>query len=137
MHDTDRRDRHRDEVPKGHPCAAEPICKKAAEWAHHRTDQWSEKSDTDRDRRKLGLEQQWKRGRVADERAKGPAIEPGHHPSVCLRLTIMSWLPNVDRAEVRLFMNRCAPNTAIAISGSHISPAFGKYRPADPCGCAK
>ena len=43
---------------------------------------------------------------------------------VCLRLTMASWSLNEDLAEVRLFMKKTAPNTAIASGSTHISPAF-------------
>ena len=33
---------------------------------------------------------------------------------VCLRPTMASWSLNVERAEVRLFIKKMAPNTAMA-----------------------
>ena len=82
-----------------------------------------EESDGDRDRRELGLDQQRKRGRVADEGSERPDIEEGHDPGV-LRLTISSWFLIEAFADVRLFMKKMAPNTAIAIGSTHIRPAF-------------
>ena len=43
---------------------------------------------------------------------------------VCLRLTMTSWSLNEERAEVRLFMKRNAPITAMISGNSHINPAF-------------
>jgi hypothetical protein len=61
---------------------AEPVGEEAAERARERPDQRAEKRQAYAHLRELRLEEQRKCGRVADERAEGPDIEPGHHPSV-------------------------------------------------------
>jgi hypothetical protein len=43
---------------------------------------------------------------------------------VCLRPMMASCSLNEDFAELRLFMKKTAPNTAILSGSSHISPAF-------------
>ena len=76
-------DHHQDEHPEGDPAAAPSVGDPAGGRARQRTDQRPEEDERQRvDRRKLGLGEQREAGRVADEGAEGPDIEPAHDPVV-------------------------------------------------------
>jgi len=68
----------RDEIPRNVTIApADLVSQQAAEWTRHGTHERSEKRDRNRDRGELRLDQQRKRGRVADEGSEGPDIDEG------------------------------------------------------------
>ena len=104
--------------------AADPVGQQAAERPRQRADQRPEEGDRDRDRRELRLDQQRERRRVADEGAERPDVEEGHDPGVLALDDRELVLESRPCAEVRLFMKKTAPNTAIAIGSIHIRPAF-------------
>src|SRR5262249_35135475 len=82
VHNADGSGGHDHENPEGDSRAARLIGEEPAERACNGPDQRPKESNTQSNLRKLRLEQQRKRSRIADKRAEGPDIEPRHNPRV-------------------------------------------------------